>query len=249
MRWHTELTGTCSFQSVGGQVTAVVECVSLPTSIRSLGTPSQITYEVRTYDPATGKQRTATPVSAQGFGATVDVLSYAPAVLHVRQASTRGSDKLLVLGDDGHTQATIDAGGTGALARLDLSAGAGFGLLPHANYVITQGTLVVKARQALTYKSSIQGYSLADGHLIWNHSIGSNSLEAMTIDGDQAVALTESGFRDTLTSYRLSDGSQHQIGVVQLDLLTAQSTLFAQGKTYAIVDANGDTYPPVAVVK
>jgi len=248
-RWHRELGGTCTVQAVGGQVTAIVECVTTPsaTSVAS-GASSRITYAVHGLDPATGRDVWQTPVPYQAANANVDALSYDPLVLHVRETTTRGTDRLLSLDPTGHIKASIDAGSAGSSATLDMSTG-GSAVLPTPSYAITHDLLLVQSRAAVGYRRAIEAYALADGHRVWSHSLGHDSLQALTVDGDRLIALTETGFKETLTSYRISDGARRTIGLVRLDLFTAQASLFSQNGTYAIVDSNGNTYPPIAALR
>lgn len=251
LRWHKELAGTCSFQAVGGspsRVTTVNECVTVP-SFQAPRPTSQITYSIQSYDPATGHLQWEAPMTSQGISVSIDPMSYSPLVVHVRETTTRGSDKILVIGDDGRTRTTIDAGGIGAPVRLDLT-GHSSGVLPSRSYVIAQGTMVVVAVPAIGSGRSIKAFDLNDGHVVWSQSVGrSTSVQALTGNGDQVVTLNENSFQETLTSYRLRDGATHQIGHVHINLLTAEASLYAQGGLYAITDTNGEIYPPVAVLK
>lgn len=247
-RWHKELTGTCSYQSVGGadtRVAAVVECVNIP----SLQAPQPaIGYSIQSYDQASGHLQWEAPIPSHAISVNVDALSYSPLVVHVRETSTRGSDRVLVIGDDGRTRATIDAGGVGAPVSLDLSAH-GTGVLQSRPYVVAEGAMVAVTVPTVSAGRSVEAFDLNDGHVLWSRSIGRDSLQALTGAGDQALALTEQGLQETVRSYRLKDGAAKQVGHIQLDLLTAEVTLYAENGYYAITDDNGATYPPVAVLK
>jgi outer membrane protein assembly factor BamB len=256
-RWQAQLADRCSLEGMGGRssglVSAIVRCVQLPDVTGRVAGPvvppgPVISYQVQAYDPVTGKQRWQLPLPFQAFNADVEALSYDPLIMHVRETATRGTDKFYLIDDTGQIVGDIDAG-AGAAVTLDVSSsGAGSALQSSCSCVIGHGVLVVQARNTLGAGRSIQAYRLSDGRQVWTRSIGTQSLQAMSTDGDQVVLLTEQSFTETLTGYSLTDGTQHSGGSFHLDLLTAQVTLFARNGTYAILSQNGQVYPPVAVV-
>lgn len=234
-RWQAALPDTCSPHALGAGLTVVVTCVDPATD--------HLTYSIQAFDPETGAAGWSTPVSYRGEDATVTPLSFAPLVFEVREASARGNDELMSLDGHGQVQTTIDITSAG----LNLSSGE-FQANPALPIAVGNGILVAESRPSGS-NASLVAYSLTTGKQVWSQSTSNRDLQSLTIDNNRVVTLAQASFREYLTGYDLGTGASSNLGSSGVDLLTASTALHVVGGEYIVVDADGNTYPPILALK
>lgn len=228
----------CSFNQVTGgtdQVLTEVGCPLHPTRLRML-------------DAATGTQRWDSPVLSQAQSVNVTLLSASPTVVHVQESGLRGADSVLSLDDGGRTRATIQM--SGGSDQYD-TGDHGFGAVPARRLIVGGGVLVAVDRPSAG-NYSLVGFDLADGHRTWSYDLGSDSVQAVQLDGARLVALTGSSSLPQLRTLTIADGKAQ--GVAEPLLvgdLTSEITVYGLGPYLAIV-CDGGYAPldrPISVIK
>jgi outer membrane protein assembly factor BamB len=228
----------CWFNRVTGgtdQVLTEVECPLHPPSLRML-------------DAATGRQRWDFPVPSQAQSVNVTLLSASPAVVHVQESGLRGTESVLSLDDAGRTRATIPmTGGADQYETTDY----GFRAVPVRRLIVGGGVLVAVDRpSAGTYQ--LVGFDLADGHRAWSYGLGSDSVQAIQLDGARLLALTDSSSQPQLRTLTIADGkAQGGAEPLLLGDLNSELTVYGLGPYLAIVCDEGYAPwdRPISVIK
>jgi hypothetical protein len=96
------------------------------------------------------------------------------------------------------------------------------------------------------------GFDLADGHRAWSYGLGSDSVQAIQLDGARLVALTGSSSLPQLRTLSIADGkAQGGAEPLLVGDLTSELTVYGLGPYLAIVCDEGYAPfdRPISVIK
>ncbi|MFC4585134.1 outer membrane protein assembly factor BamB family protein [Sphaerisporangium corydalis] len=172
------------------------------------------------FDPATGRQRWRSDLSAADTGDDTGIGKWLVAAdpLVVALPVYGGGGRYLVVGDDGRTTATIAE--KGSYGTLDMQAiGLSAGARPRYHAVVAMGTLVASTKAArvtdLRDSNSLVAFDLATGRPRWTKDIGKKSTIVPAVaDGGSVIAMRTGTYEEPPQPFRfqLADGSGGAMG-------------------------------------
>jgi outer membrane protein assembly factor BamB len=224
-RWTAPTPAGCSDQTVAAaQLSAVV--------LAACGRD----FDVIGLDPASGRQRWATPVTEPAPGYQFAILSADPVV--VDDLPPGASGHVLAFAADGRLASAIPAG------DLDTSDYQGSG----PEVVVSGGVLIGVTRPAGGH-SDVVAFRLADGRRQWLIPVPGEVM-SLRQDGGQLLAAVQSGPAPALDAISLPTGSLRTIGFMPASVVDPSGTsVYPVGAHYLVVNLTGRTpVPPVAAL-
>ncbi|WP_374774606.1 PQQ-like beta-propeller repeat protein [Streptomyces sp. NBC_01310] len=225
-RWRVPVPAECEVQAVDGagdRALYVEQCSGETTTAR-----------ISAVDARTGAGAWQTPLPTTSRLREVRVLSARPLAVHVTETAARGTDAVLLFGDDGRPRGVVLAS-----SRTE-------DLLTEPSPVVAGDLLVTPVKNGK--KNGVSAYSLTDGRRAWHAGFGGARVRALARTRTDEVAVVTSDHPWThLTRLGLDRGNQREEPTILRDLPLGKRFAFFPGPpgSYAFVNLDrSDTLPP-----